>query len=166
MCFSLHRQENQVVNFMLDPKKMSHGPTKRYFFCNIFVLPLEWDFSSKIRKLPIFALILDKFCIQNLITSLKVVRFTLKKILYDPICRRKKGESVGWSEKHTFFGLRAKHTFILETWMGFCMHVCNKHIRYILQFAWQETQNNGHNKHDKNSLCILITRSYMIIHMI
>ena len=41
-----------------------------------YFLYCEWDFSSKIRKLFIFAHILDKFCLQNLITSLNVVRFT------------------------------------------------------------------------------------------
>ena len=33
-------------------------------------------FLLKIRKLSIFALILGKFCLQNLINSLKVIRFT------------------------------------------------------------------------------------------
>ena len=54
----------------------------RDFFCNIFVLSL--DVSTKIRTFPIFALILDKFCLQTLITSLKVVQFTSFFVRYDP----------------------------------------------------------------------------------
>ena len=74
------------------------------------------DLSSKIRELSIFALILDKFCLQNLITYLKVVRFTLffiwcsiKKTFESHnnktrVGRRKKSESVGWSGTHIWGG--------------------------------------------------------------
>ena len=57
----------------------------RSVFCLkiFFLLSLEWDVYSKIRKLSICALMLDKFCLQNLIASLKVVRFTYF-FLYDP----------------------------------------------------------------------------------
>ena len=46
-----------------------------FFVQYIFIVP-RVRFLFKNKKLSIFALILDKFCIQNLITSLKVVRFT------------------------------------------------------------------------------------------
>ena len=55
----------------------------RIFFLQYFVI-VPRDFSSKIRKLSIFELILDQFCLQSLITSLKVVRFTSFFSLYDP----------------------------------------------------------------------------------
>ena len=53
-------------------KPESVGEKRVQYFC---IVPSEISL-----QVSIFALILDKFCLQNLITSLKVVRFTL----YDP----------------------------------------------------------------------------------